>query len=213
MKSLFLLSILFLLNIFGCQIDNTKTNAAADNSKNETTNQNMISYQGKSGDIQYDYKFEIGKNSIRVNYKLTNTGKNDYLVFNRGDSAKGYQKGLLYAESKGSKTVEISQKMFEEPQNSGCPDRLVPIRAGASRLKAGQTIEESAEIALPLKVLTPFDDCTRIPQLTGNEENFRFCLGVAQADSKTQVDEKGLVKDWATVKSQQLLCGEPVKLK
>lgn len=213
MKSLILLSVLFLLNVFACQSDNTKVNTAENVSKTEAKNQNMISYQGKNGDVQYDYKFEVGDSSVKINYKLTNTGKTDYLIFNRGDSARGFQKGLVYAESKDQKTVEISQKSFQEPQNAGCPDRLVPIRAGASWLKAGQTTEESVEIPLPLKTLTPFDDCTRLPQIDGSETAFHFCIGIAPADSQTEIDEKGLIKNWTTIKEQQFLCSENMKLK
>lgn len=213
MKALFLLSVLFLLNAVGCQDNNAKINAESNAANGEIKYQNMFSSQGKSGDVQYDFKIEIVKERIKINYKLINNGKNDYLIFNRGDSAKGYQQGLVYAESKDAKTIEISQKSFTEPQNAGCPDRLVPIRAGASWLKAGKSIEEAVEIAIPLKNSTPFDDCTQIPQINGNEESFQFCLGIAVADPAAELDENGAVKKWAAVNPQQLLCSEPVKLK
>lgn len=213
MKVIFLLSVILLLNTIGCQNDNPQVNTENGATNSKTKNQNMISNQGKSDDIQYDFKFEIGGNAVKINYKLTNNGQKDYLIFNRGDSAKGYRQGSVYAESKDANTVEISQKSFTEPQNAGCPDRLVPIRAGASWLKAGETVEDSVEIAFPLKTFTPFDDCTQIPQISGNEENFQFCLGIAQAEAQTEVAENGAIKSWSTVKPQQILCSELIRLK
>lgn len=215
MKLVFFVAITMFLNFFGCQTDGAQANNATPVSKNDSKEKNMNSNDGKSGDIEYSYKIEVGANSIKINYKLKNNGKSDYLIFNRGSgsSPAAYRKGLVYAEAKDAKTVEISQKMFEEPQNSGCPDRLVPIRASASKLKAGESVEETVEIALPLKVFTPFDDCTRIPQITGQENVFRFCLGVAPADAKTEIDEEGTIKNWETVGKQQLLCSEDMKLK
>lgn len=214
MKLLFLLVFSIFLNFFGCQTDGAQANSATPISKNDSKEKNMTSNDGKSGDIEYAYKFEVGANSIKINYRLKNTGKTDYLIFNRGagSSSLAYRKGLVYAEAKDAKTIEISQKMFEEPQNSGCPDRLVPIRAGASKLKAGESVEETVEISKPLKVITPFDDCTRIPQLSGQETVFRFCLGVAPADAKTEIDEEARIKNWETVGKQQLLCSEEMKL-
>lgn len=208
---------LLFLNIFGflnCHNQNTKINSSKKSNENTVTQkQEMISFQDKVGDINYDYKFQVEKNFVRINYKLTNTGKNDYLIFNRGDSQKGYQKGLIYTEPVSETLIEISQKIMQEPQNSGCPDRYMPIRAGASWLKAGETVTESVEVAFSSKPVTPFDDCTRLPQFSGKETEFRFCLGVAQADSsKTKVDESGAVENWSSVKPQQLLCSKNIKI-
>ena len=110
--------------------------------------------------------------------------------------------------------VELSQKAFTEPQGKNCPNRFVAIMPRASWLKAGQTVKEQLSVAWPLRLNTPFDDCRPPAEMPKEVSKVRFCVGVAEADSKkVTIAPDGNLSDLSVSLKQQVLCSEAVALK
>lgn len=155
----------------------------------------------------------VERDFVDVSYEVKNTGKTDYLLFNRGDKLDKTATGRIYVDVKGIDTVELSQKKFIEPNGKSCPDRIAPILPGATWLKAGQTIKSGGRVSLPLKIYNPFDDCEPKSALPNKIIKAQFCLGAAEADAvKTKVSETGIVEGWQYIKEQQLLCSDIIEL-
>jgi hypothetical protein len=168
-----------------------------------------------------DYKFTAKRlkkgaayraDMIEIRYELTNKGKQDYALFNRGHS--GYDNSpTVYVEPSGVNGVELSQKAFAEPKDKNCPLRYAPIIARASWLKANQTVKERFFIQLPLKLRTPFDDCSPQPEMPKEISEVKFCLGLAQANhKKIKIDKNGLLSDFTVFQQQEYFCSGPLKL-
>ncbi len=135
------------------------------------------------------------------------------MLFNRGDKLDKTATGRIYVDVKGTDTVELSQKKFNEPNGKSCPDRIAPILPGATWLKAGQTIKSGGRVSLPLEIYNPFDDCEPKSVLPNKIIKAQFCLGIAEADAvKAKVSETGIIEGWQYVKEQQLLCSDIIKL-
>lgn len=152
---------------------------------------------------------------VSVTYSVRNTGGTTYLLFNRGDTETGLERGQFYVEPLAEGVVEISQKHFAEPKDRNCPERESPIRHGVTVLAPGQRVAEELSVTPPLKHKTPYNDCTPLPAMPEPVRRIRFCLGVIEADAgKTVVAERQvrIVKDPSLLARQQLLCSNAVEL-
>ena len=208
---------------FDCSSNNQKQ-TIVNAEKTETRMENLPVYQNKVGDVEYTLSAKILKkgasgdnanhqtNVIQITYELKNTGDKSYLVYNRGHF--GTNDSQVYVEPQKDGSIEISQKAFAEPADRNCPQRFVAIVPNASWLKAKQTVNNQVETTLPLKVKTPFDDCTPLPEMPDQINQTRFCLGIAEADpNQVKIDENGFVQGRQAVKEQQLLCSDNIELK
>lgn len=188
-----------------------KSNAVGeDSAANSTVKTQTKRYK----DLEYTIQERIvNQTFVDVSYEVKNTGKTDYLLFNRGDKLDKTAIGKIYVDVKDGDVIELSQKKFDEPSAKSCPDRIAPISPGATWLKAGQTVKSGGRVGLPLKICNPFDDCEPKSNLPNKIIKAQFCLGVAEANAvKTKVSETGIVEGWQYVNEQQLLCSDIIKL-
>lgn len=203
---------------FDCSSNNQKQ-TIVNAEKTEIRMENLPVYQNKVGDVEYSLSAKILKKSenrqsdvVQITYELKNTGDKNYLVYNLGHF--GTNESVVYVEPQKDGSIEISQKAFHEPTDRNCPQRFVAVVPNASWLKAKQTVNNQIEVALPLTVKTPFDDCTPLPAMPAKINRVRFCLGIAEADTnQVKIDEKGFVQGQQFVKEQQLLCSDNIPLK
>ena len=213
--------ILALLTFYSC--DENRKNAQGSTTLNKTEIAEKQSGSAKIQpsseeknvkDVQYDVKITIAEKYIDITYTVKNSSDKSYLVFNYGDTRKGLQKGKVYVEPQKDGTVELSQRMFTAPKgDNSCPARETAVLPGATLLNAGQSISETARVALPLKHDTPFDDCDPKPEMPKEVEKVKFCLGIAEADPKQVKVKDGYVEGWQGVKEQQLLCSKIKEIK
>lgn len=224
MKVLFLLGFFGALMFFDCSSSKNRQPTGNDVQKNsENKMRDSFTYKNKIGEIEYTFAAKILKKGapgtanlendvLQIDYEVKNTGEKNYLLYNRGHS--GTDDSVVYVETQKGGTIEISQKAFREPEGKTCPNRYVPIAPNASWLKSKQTIKNQIETALPLKLKTPFDDCTPRAEMPAEIARTRFCLGVSEADaSRVKINDKGFVEGWQHVKEQQLLCSDVIELK
>lgn len=223
MKILFLLCLFAALMVFDCS--SNKKQQAANNTEitAEDDMQNLLAYKNKTGDVEYTFSAKVLKSGehngvnyqtdvVQIAYELKNTGDKSYLIYNRGHF--GTDNSIVYVEPQRDGTVEISQKAFREPKDKNCPQRYVQIVPNASWLKSKQTVQNQIEVVSPLKLKTPFDDCTPPSEMPAKIDKTKFCLGISEADtSKVKINDKGVVEGWQYVKEQQLLCSDIVELK
>lgn len=208
MKILTLLTLAFAF--FDCSPKQRQGNAVSET----TTMEDTFNFSGKKSDVSYTISGTVGRDRIKIKYVLQNTGKKDLVLFNRGDTNFELKKGVVYTSPSKDGVVEISQRSFVEPPDSGCPDREYPVRAGASWLRAGEKVTEEIEVQLPLKGFTPFNDCQRLAPLPEKVSKVKFCLGFAEADPlKVTIDNKGFTKNWQDIQEQMLICSDPIVLK
>jgi hypothetical protein len=222
-----LLTMFLLFSSLACDAQNkestNRTLQDKESKKMASIGKTLLSYKGKQGNLEYEYTIKslaantkegdiyVDVDSIIVLYKVTNSGKKNYLVFNRGHEAINAK---VYIEPQKAGIIEITQKRFFEPKDKNCPERDIAIVPNASWLKAKQTIEESLVVSLPLKVLTPFDDCTPKSEMPNEIKGIKFCLGLAEANpKKVKVDDKGYVKGWEHTKPQLFLCSDLFQIK
>lgn len=222
MKVLFLLCLFGVLMFFDCSSNNKKQTPSNAETTMVSNMQNLLTYKNKIGDVEYVFNAKVLKkgehngvsyqtDTVQITYELKNTGDKSYLVYNRGHF--GTDSSVVYVEPQKDGTVEISQKAFREPKDKNCPNRYVQIVPNASWLKSKQTIQNQIEVALPLKLKTPFDDCTPPSEMPAKIDKTKFCLGISEADaSKVKINDKGFVEGWQYVKEQQLLCSYFVEL-
>lgn len=223
MKVLFLSCFLGVLLFFDCSSNNRKQ--AVNNAApiTETDMQNSSTFKNKVGDVEYTFSAKILKKDnrdgdnretdvVQITYELKNTGDKSYLIYNRWHF--GTNESVVYVEPQKDGTIEISQKAFREPKDRNCPQRFVAIIPNASWLKSQQTVNNKIEIALPLELKTPFDDCTPLLEMPAKIDKTRFCLGISEADKdRVKINDKSFVEGWQYVKEQQLLCSRDIDLK
>ncbi len=220
MKFIVIALFLFCLS---CNAQKAESNLSNKSSKESETMKNadtktLLIFKNKTDNVEYEYKAKLLKagkkegeifvevDSIIIEYKVSNLGKKNYLLFNQGHDI-GNSK--TYTEPQKDGIIEISQKRFIEPKDKNCPDREYPIMPNAIWLKSKQTITQTFIVSLPLKVFTPFDDCNPKNEMPEKIKGLKFCLGIAEANAKkVKIDEKGFVKGWESVKPQKLLCSD-----
>lgn len=223
MKILFLLCLFGVLTFFDCSSNGKKQTANNAETTTGSNMENLLAYKNKIEDVEYSFSAKVLKKGehngvayqtdvVQITYELKNTGDKNYLVYNRGHF--GADDTVVYVEPRTDGTVEISQKAFREPKDKNCPERYVQIAPNASWLKSKQTIQNQIQTALPLKLKTPFDDCTPAPKMPAKIDKTKFCLGISEADaSKVKIGDKGFVEGWQNVKEQQLLCSDVIEMK
>ena len=207
--------LLLLLGLTFAAAECSPTQSKTDKPKTDAKN-TMKSQNGENGDLEFEVSFEKESESLlRVKYQIKNSGKSDYLLYNRGTSLQ-MNRGVVFVEPQSDNLVEISQKRFFEPKDKNCPDREAPIYPAASLLKSGETIKEELSVSLPLELKTPFDDCLPQPEMPKKIKKVRFCLGAAKINAISDVksDEQGIIiiRGGEDIEAQQLLCGEAFKL-
>lgn len=219
MRLLLFLTILALFQCGGKNVDkiNSSNNSVTANLSKTTSNTQNADDKSMTNPIPSDIEFKATVNSttdyVEVTYTVTNKGDKSYLIFNRGDTNKGLDKGRLYVEPSANGIIELSQKRFSKPENKSCPNFEVPVEAGASWLKPKQTITETVRTSLPLRFYTPFDSCTPQSEMPKEIKTVKFCLGIAEADSaKVKVNENGYIENWQDVGMQKLLCTQETTL-
>jgi hypothetical protein len=223
MKILFLLCLSGVLMFFDCSSNNRKISVNNAAIATGTNMQNVPEYKNKAGDVEYTFSLKVLKKGdhdgvnrqtdvIQITYQLKNTGDKNYLVYNRGHF--GTNDSVVYVEPQKDGIVEISQKAFREPTGRNCPQRFVAVTPNASWLNAKQTVNNQIEVALPLKQITPFDDCTPQSGIPAKVDKARFCLGISEVDkSQVKISDNGFVQGLQYVKEQQLLCSDFIELK
>lgn len=177
----------------------------------------IFSYSGESENLEYNFSGKLQKkgkheginypnDNLVIEYSVKNTGTKDFIIYNQGHSDES-NRAIVYVEPQNGGLIELSQKMFTEPEGKNCPALDAPINPRAVWLKAGQTINEKVSVELPLQLKTPFDECSPMPEMPENSSKIKFCLGAAQADSaKVKIDENGYIQNRAGVSEQKLLC-------
>ncbi|MBA3713944.1 MAG: hypothetical protein H0W76_16050 [Pyrinomonadaceae bacterium] len=223
MKVLFVLCLFGVSIFFDCSSHNRKQTVTTIQTALQSGVQNLLTFKNKVGDVEYTINakllrkgehngIQLQSDVIQIKYELKNTGGKSYLIFNRGHL--GTDDSVVYVEPQSDGTVEISQKAFREPKDKKCPYRYVPIVPNASWLKSKQTVHNQIEVALPLKIKTPFDDCTPPSEIPVKIDKTKFCVGISEADAgKVKINNKGLVEGWQYIKEQQLLCSDTIELK
>ncbi len=219
MKLIFIFLLIFFLQCSSGknveQVSNSATTPEKTQSNSVDVNKNNDMPDKINSDLKYKIDLKVIENNlIEINYSVENTSEDeDYLVFNMGDTNKGFGNRLVYIEPMENGLVELSQRKFTEPENKTCPKFEVAVEAGAIWLKAKKSIEHKVLANLPLKLNTPFDQCTPNAEMPTATKEVKFCLGVAKADStKVRVTEQGYVEGWENVSEQELLCSERVNL-
>ncbi len=187
--------------------------------------QEVYSTKRQFGDLEVFFKAKIIPKGVRdginyandnvyIDYEIKNSGDRSFVVFNRGHLGFDEPSNAVYVEPQPDGSVEISQKAFVEPKNKRCPLRLIPIVPRGSLLKAKQTIVEQLNFELPLKLRTPYADCSPRLEMPTTVTQTKFCLGVAEIDVKqVQLDADGLVQSSSLFSEQNLLCTDVIKLK
>jgi hypothetical protein len=208
---------------FDCSSNNRKQTVNNTATAAATNMQNVPEYKNKVGDVEYTFSQKVLKKGdhdgvnrqtdvIQITYQLKNTGDKSYLVYNRGHF--GTNESVVYVEPQKDGSIEISQKAFREPTGRNCPQRFVAVVPNASWLESKQTLSNQIEVALPLELKTPFDDCTPQPKMPAKVDKARFCLGISEADKgQVKISDNGFVQGLQYVKEQQLLCSDIVELK
>lgn len=216
MRSILILSMLFLfqcgsgdraVNTVSAVNQNSAANSSTDNQKdNKAMENNTISFD----DIKHNIDIKkVGNEYIEITYKLTNKGKNSYLVFNQGDTNKGLGNGKVYVEPLADGTIELSQKRFVQPAGKSCPNFEIAVTPGASWLKPDETITQTVKTGLPLRVFFPFDACMPKTAMPDQIKGVKFCIGIAEADpAKVKINDQGFVENLSAAGVQTLLCNE-----
>lgn len=131
-----------------------------------TANQSQMpnearNYKNRTKDLEYKIQARLEtrksdktgaeENYVAVNYTVKNLGGKDYILFNRGHSIENDARRVC-VEFQADGIAELSQKAFAEPKDTVCPNTDAPILPRATRLKAGQSFSERAEITFPLQM-------------------------------------------------------------
>lgn len=192
-----------------------KSNSSESNLTNQAQRNSPMTDRKKEGDLEYEITVKKDAERVLINYRVKNTGKKSYLLFNRGISPN-CETGKAFVEPSEDGTIEIAQKLYRPPQAIECPALESPIEQGVSILKPGQTASEGIWVSLSLKYDTPYNYCYRGASLLAMPESakkVRFCLGYVEADSGKMKFEGCVIKEWQGRGDQKLLCSDLIELK
>lgn len=98
--------------------------ASADNSltgesANQVQDKSAMIRRKKEGDLEYEITVTNDKERVLVKYRLKNSGKKSYLIFNRGISP-GCGAGKAFVAPAENGAIDIAQKFYPAPQDIEC---------------------------------------------------------------------------------------------